>query len=118
MKIENIAQILFEPTSCIIHAPSIVEDEATGIVYLGCRGDEVDGYLKTLSTFYRCEKCYVNETPKHLLSFEREIVIPDIQIFSDSNALALDYLIESQLEKHWQIGYDEYNYYTNGSMPL
>ncbi len=109
-KLEQIA-------NTIIHAPSIVECEETGIVYLGCDADKVQGYLSTLFVFYRCEDCSVNEHPEYLTEFETEIVIPDIQYKSDGNAWGLDWLIDQELRKHWQIGYDEYNYYTTGAMP-
>ncbi len=108
----------------IVHCPSIVEDETTGIIYLGCAAKEVRDYLSALFILYRCENVYVNERPEHLFDFEREIVIPNIQARSDSasqirysarNTLGLNDLIESELEKHCQINFDSYNYYTSRS---
>ncbi len=108
----------------IIHCPSIVEDEETGVIYLGCSADEVRDYLSTIFILYQCEDCYVNDQPKHLLDFEREIVIPNIQAYSDPacrlrysarNTLGLNDLIESELEKHGQINFDSYKYYTSRS---
>ena len=111
----------------IVHAPSIVEDEETGIVYLGCAADEVRDYLSTIFILYRCEDYYVNEQPEHLINFEREIVIPNIQALGDPacrirysarNTLGLNDLIESELEKHCQINFDSYNYYTSRSCAI
>ncbi len=108
----------------IIHCPSIVEDETTGIVYLGCATKEVRDYLSALFILYRCEDTCVNNRPKHLLNFEREIVIPNIQARGDPasrirvaarNTLGLNDLIESELEKHCQINFDSYKYYTSRS---
>ena len=104
-------------SNTILHAPSIIENEATGIVYLGCNSEEVQGYLSTLFIFYRCEHCWVNEKPEYLTEFEREIVIPDIQALTNSNTWGLDTLVDSELNKHWGINHDEYLYYSTGSMP-
>ncbi len=117
-QVENSSQLT------IIHCPSIVECEETGIVYLGCAADEVHDYLSTIFILYQCEDCYVNDQPEHLLDFEREIVIPNIQARSDPacrirysarNTLGLNDLIESELEKHCQINFDSYKYYTSRS---
>ena len=99
----------------IIHCPSIVEDEETGIIYLGCAAKEVRDYLSALFILYRCEDVYVNERPEHLFDFEREIVIPNIQARGNRNTLGLNDLIESELEKHCQINFDSYNYYISRS---
>ena len=99
----------------IIHCPSIVEDEETGIIYLGCAAKEVRDYLSALFILYRCEDVYVNERPEHLFDFEREIVIPNIQARGNRNTLGLNDLIESELEKHCQISFDSYNYYISRS---
>ncbi|MDJ0718751.1 MAG: hypothetical protein QNJ54_31755 [Prochloraceae cyanobacterium] len=105
-------------SNAIIHCPSIVEDEEIGIIYLGCAAKEVRDYLSALFILYRCEDTYVNERPEHLLNFEREIVIPNIQALGDRNALGLNDLIESELEKHCQINFDSYNYYTSRSCAI
>ncbi len=107
----------FENSQYILHAPSVVSDLARGLVYLGCDAREVQGYLSTLSLWYRCSECRVNKRPEHLFDFEREIVIPDIQAASDINAWGLDYLIQNQLVKHWGINDDEYIFYSTGVMP-
>ncbi|MDJ0718176.1 MAG: hypothetical protein QNJ54_28775 [Prochloraceae cyanobacterium] len=114
---QNIAQDNFEPTSTIVHAPSVVECQESGIVYLGCREDEVNTYLSTLFIFYRCEECWVNGTTEYLPEFEREIVIPDIQYETDVNTWGLDLLIDQERQKHWQISFDEYIFYTTGAIP-
>ena len=107
----------FENSQYILHAPSVVEDLATNIVYLGCDAKEVQGYLNTLSILYRCSECWVNKRPEHLNNFEKEIVIPDIQAVSDTYAWGLDYLIQNQLVKHWGINDDEYIFYSTGVIP-
>ena len=66
------------------------EDEPAFLVYLGCQADEVEGYIKTLNTFYRCYFCEVRK-PKHLKDFEAEIKVRGMQRYSDSNAFGLDY---------------------------
>ncbi len=67
----------------ILVAPSVVLDEATGIVYFGCSSSEVNSYLNTFATLYRCEKCFVSDVREHLPSFEREITIYDLQSETD-----------------------------------
>jgi hypothetical protein len=41
------------------------ETEPAFIVYLGCKKEEVAGYVKTFNTFYRCFWCEVRK-PKYL----------------------------------------------------
>ncbi len=79
------------------------ESEPDFFVYLGCGEEEISGYLKTINTFYRCSWSEIRK-PKHLLNFEAEIKIRGMQRYSDSQALGLDYLIESESFK--QIGCD------------
>lgn len=86
------------------------------IVYLGCRSDEVKGYVKTLNTFYRCCWCEVRK-PRHLKEFEAEIKIRGMQRCSDSYAFGLDYLLESEEAKHLGTDFDEYQYYATGYLP-
>lgn len=50
------------------------DSEPAFLVYLGCKKDEVSGYIKTFNTFYRCEWCEVR-TPKYLKNFEAEIKV-------------------------------------------
>ena len=90
--------------------------EPAFVAYLGCKNDEVKGYLKTLNTFYRC---YINEVrkPKYLKGFEIEIKIYVMQRYSDSHAFGLDYLVESQQAKDIGCNSDEYDYYTTGYQP-
>lgn len=92
------------------------ETEPAFMVYLGCKKDEVKGYVQTFNTFYRCEWCEVRK-PKHLKGFEAEIKIRGMQRCSDSHAFGLDYLIESEQAKHLGADYDEYQYYATGYMP-
>jgi hypothetical protein len=92
------------------------EDEPAFIVYLGCRSEDVGGYVKTFKTFYRCPKCEVRK-PKHLKDFEVEIKMIGMQRYCDSHAFGLDYLVESETDKHFEIDFDEYNYYTSGVLP-
>ena len=99
-------------------APSVVHDEATGVVYFGCSASEVDGYLKTFAKLYRCSKCFVSDVPEHLPEFDREIAIYDMQASSDETAFGLEYLAESQNLKHWGIDSDRYSHYTTGAFPL
>ena len=101
-------------TAIVQHAPSVVEERESSIVYLGCREDEVQGYLSTLFIFYRCEDCYVNARPEYLTEFEREIVILNIEPETDSNTWGLDWLIDRELAKQWGINHDEYIFYTTG----
>ena len=92
------------------------DSEPAFVTYLGCDRDEVEGYLKTLNTFYRC---YINEVrkPKYLKSMTVEIKIYAMQRYSDSSAFGLDYLIESQQSKEIGCNSDEYDYYTTGYQP-
>ncbi len=102
----------------ILVAPSVVIDETTGIMYFGCSSSEVNSYLNTFATLYRCEKCFVSDVPEYLPSFEREITIYDMQAETDGTRFGLDYLAESQNLKHWGIDSDRYACYTTGLMPL
>jgi len=89
------------------------DTEPAFLVYLGCKKDEVKGYVQTFNTFYRCEWCEVRQ-PKYLKGFEAEIKIRGMQRTSDTNAFGLDYLVESEESKHFGCDYDEYNYYATG----
>jgi hypothetical protein len=93
-----------------------IKNEPAFVVYLGCRTQDVAGYVKTLKTFYRCPKCEVRK-PKHLKDFEAEIKIFGMQRYCDSHSFGLDYLVESETDKHFKINFDEYNYYTSGVLP-
>jgi hypothetical protein len=92
------------------------ENEPAFVVYLGCCTQDVAGYVKTLNTFYRCYFCEVRK-PKYLKEFEAEIKIRGMQRYCDSHAFGLDYLVESETDKHFEIDFDEYNYYTTGCLP-
>lgn len=92
------------------------ESEPAFIVYVGCTRGEVEGYVKTFNTFYRCQWCEVRK-PRHLKGFEAEIKIRGMQRFSDSHAFGLDYLIESEEAKHLGCEFDEYQYYSTGYLP-
>ena len=91
------------------------ETDPAFLVYLGCKQDEVAGYIKTLNTFYRCCWCEIRQ-PKHLSGFEAEIKIRGMQRESDTYAFGLDYLVESQQAKHFGCNDDLYDYYTTGVM--
>lgn len=84
------------------------EDKPAFIVYLGCKKDEVSGYVKTLNIFYRCDWCEVR-SPKHLKGFEAEIKIRGMQREDDSYAFGLDGLLKSQWAKNpdYSINLDE-----------
>jgi hypothetical protein len=86
------------------------------IAYLGCKKGEVANYVKTFNTFYHCHWCEVRK-PRHLKKFEAEIKIRGMKRRSNSDAFGLDYLIESESDKHFGCNYDEYNYYATGYMP-
>jgi hypothetical protein len=86
------------------------------LVYVGCTRSEVKGYVQTFNTFYRCNWCEVRK-PRHLKDFEAEIKIRGMQRSSDSQALGLDYLLESEEAKHLGCDLDEYAYYTVGYLP-
>jgi len=92
------------------------ETEPAFLVYLGCKKDEVKGYIRTLNTFYRCEWCEVR-SPKHLKGFEAEIKIRGMQRYTDCNTWGLDHLVESQEWKEFGCSEEEYNHYTTGYMP-
>lgn len=92
------------------------DTEPAFTAYLGCKRDEVAGYVKTFNTFYRCYWCEVRK-PRHLKEFEAEIKIRGMQRRSDPHAFGLDYLVESQEAKDACANYDEYNYYATGYMP-
>jgi hypothetical protein len=89
------------------------DTEPAFVVYLGCDRDDVERYLKTLKTFYRC---YLNEvrSPKYLKGFEVEIKIHAMQRRSDTHAFGLDYLVDSQQWRDFGCDYDEYDYYATG----
>ena len=91
------------------------DNQPAFITYIGCKKDEVPGYVKTFNNFYRCCWCEVRK-PKYLKSFEAEIKIRGMQRYSDSNAFGLDYLIESESSKHLGCDFDSYNYYTTGTL--
>ena len=90
------------------------KDKPAFVVYLGCKKDEVKGYIKTLNTFYRCHINQVRQ-PKYLKDFEVEIKIYAMQRCSDSHAFGLDYLIESQQSKEIGCNSEQYDYYTTGT---
>ncbi len=92
------------------------DSEPAFLVYLGCKKDEVSGYIKTFNIFYRCELCSVR-TPKYLKNFEAEIKIRGMQRYTDTHAFGLDSLVESQEWRDFGCNSDEYNYYTTGYMP-
>lgn len=92
------------------------DTEPAFLVYLGCRKDEIAGYIKTFNTFYRCYWCEIRQ-PKHLKGFEAEIKIRGMQRYADTHAFGLDYLVESESAKHFGCDYDEYNSYTTGYQP-
>ena len=73
--------------------------EPAFLVYLGCKKDEVPGYIKTFNIFYRCDYCEARK-PKHLKGFEAEIKIRGMQREADTYAFGLDYLIQSESAKH------------------
>ena len=89
------------------------DTEPAFLTYLGCNKDEVAGYIKTLNTFYRCHWCEIRQ-PKYLKEFEAEIKIRGMQRESDTYALGLDSLLESEEAKHIGTNYDEYQYYAHG----
>ena len=70
------------------------------LVYLGCRQEEVPGYIKTFNIFYRCYWCEIRQ-PKYLKEFEAEIKVRGMQRESDSYAFGLDDLLQSEEAKHW-----------------
>jgi hypothetical protein len=90
------------------------DTEPAFLVYLGCKKEEVSGYIKTFTTFYRCEWCEVRN-PKYLKDCEAEMKIRGIQRYSDELAFGLDYLVESEQWKHIGCNSDEYDYYTTGT---
>jgi hypothetical protein len=92
------------------------DTEPAFIVYLGCKKDEVRGYVNTFKTFYRCAVCEVRQ-PKYLKGFEVEIKVRGMQRDSDSHAFGLDYLVESQQWRDFGCDSNEYDYYTTGYMP-
>jgi hypothetical protein len=99
------------------------DTEPAFTAYLGCKRDEVAGYVKTFNTpplspptgggWGGCEV----RKPRHLKEFEAEIKIRGMKRRSNSDAFGLDYLIESESAKHFGADYDEYNYYATGYMP-
>lgn len=90
------------------------EDEPAFVTYLGCKKEEVEGYLKTLKTFYRCHLCEVRH-PLYLKGFEVEIKIYAMQRYIDTHAFGLDYLVESQQWRDMECDSDEYDYHANGT---
>ena len=90
------------------------ESERAFLVYLGCREEEISGYLKTINTFYRCSWSEIRK-PKYLREMTAEIKIRGMQRYSDSHGLGLDYLIESESAKQIGCDPDEYDYYTTGA---
>ncbi len=89
------------------------DTEPAFLAYLGCNKDEVAGYIKTLNIFHRCYWCEIRQ-PKYLKEFEAEIKIRGMQRESDTYALGLDSLLESEEAKHIGTNYDEYQYYAHG----
>ena len=89
------------------------ETEPAFVAYLGCKKEQVAGYVKDFNTFYRCYWCEVRK-PKHLKGFEAEIKIRGMQRYSDTHAFGLDYLVESQEFRDLGCDSDEYEYYVTG----
>ncbi|MGF1488734.1 MAG: hypothetical protein ACFBSE_16740, partial [Prochloraceae cyanobacterium] len=77
-------------------APNILYNQRRNIVYVGCNLDRVEGYLHSFSTFYRCEDLTVRE-PEYIQGFDREIVIKDMQPYTDTYAQGLDTLVNGQI---------------------
>ena len=75
------------------------DTEPAFIVYLGCKKNEVPGYIKTFNIFYRCDYCEARR-PKYLTDFEAEIKIRGMQRETDTHAFGLDYLMRSETAKH------------------
>jgi hypothetical protein len=92
------------------------ETEPAFITYVGCKKDEVAGYVKTFNTFYRCEWCEVRK-PKYLKDMTVEIKVFRMQRHSNSHAFGLDYLVESQQWRDMGCNLSEYDYYNTGYMP-
>ena len=86
------------------------------IAYLGCSKEEIARYIKLFNDYYKCYWCEVRQ-PRHLKDFEAEIKVRGMQRHSDSQALGLDHLIESEQAKHDGCDYDEYQYYSTGYQP-
>jgi hypothetical protein len=86
------------------------------LVYLGCRSDEVAGYIKTFNRFYRCDWCEVRK-PRHLKEFEAEIKIRGMQRETDGYAFGLDYLVESQMGKYGELDTKKYVHDTTSYLP-
>jgi hypothetical protein len=90
------------------------DTEPAFVTYLGCQRKELEGHVKTLKTFYRCELCEVRQ-PKYLKEFEVEIKIRGMQRESDTHAWGLDDLVKSQELREMCCDSDEYDYYTTGT---
>ena len=89
------------------------ETQPAFVTYLGCKRNEIQSYVKSFNTFYRCSFCEVRQ-PKYLSDFEVEIKIKGIQRQSNSQGFGLDYLLESEEDKYFGCNYDEYEHYTTG----
>lgn len=92
------------------------DTEPAFIVYVGCKKDEVKGYVQTFNTFYRCEWCEVRK-PKYLKGFEAEIKVNGMKRYSDETGFGLDYLVEGERDKDFGCNYDEYLHYSSGYVP-
>ena len=88
-------------------APNILYNQRRNIVYVGCNLDRVEGYLHSLSRFYRCEDLTVKE-PEYIQGFDREIVIKEMQPYTDTYAQGLDTLVNGQILVHWDRGGGKY----------
>ena len=62
------------------------DTEPAFLAYLGCKKDEVAGYIKTFNTFYRTVIGTKSAKPKYLKGFEAEIKIRGMVRYSDTDA--------------------------------
>lgn len=112
----DIQQLCQSVAICEVPEDNATDTEPAFITYLGCQKDEVADYIETFKDFYHCHCCEVRQ-PQHLKEFEIEIEIQGMKRYSSSEGFGLDYLIESEEDKHFGCNYDEYNYYTTGYIP-
>ena len=75
------------------------EEKPAFIVYLGCRQNEVAGYIKTFNNFYNCHYCEAR-TPKYLKQFEVEIKVRGMMRHGQVRCYGLDDLLRTEASRH------------------
>ena len=75
------------------------ETEPAFLVYLGCKKNEVSGYIKIFNNFYNCHYCEARK-PKYLKGFEIEIKVRGMARKGSGLCYGLNDLLRTEAVKH------------------